>query len=204
MRPGGSAVGRPRLSGGLAFWRSGCRAAPAKLAAAGISLVEEAYLAGLCLVASTAVAATHHATSIDLDADFRRAPATGEPEAQQKARHLTQRAADAVESPGATEGGTESENALDLSESRKDGHAAANADKVGGWALQDSNSPTNPSGKQGVSGQAAQNAAHSVRRRSQRPPIVSSPQSLWLGRLSRSLFAARSSQLWERHRYRRD
>lgn len=100
-------------------------------------LMREYDLATVCrwIGNSPAVAATHYATSIDLDADFRRAAATGEPEAQQKA----QQSPDAGECRGVTEGGAQRENSPETSQNAGFGHALASADKVGEWAILDSN-----------------------------------------------------------------
>jgi hypothetical protein len=84
-----------------------------------------------------AEAATHCATSIDLDADFRRAVGLS-PEAQQKA----QQSAAVGAGQGPIPGQTGCEQTTKNREEATPGRLCATAAKIGAWAQQDSNTPT--------------------------------------------------------------
>lgn len=100
-------------------------------------LMREYDLATVCkwIGNSPAVAAQHYATSVDLDADFQRAAAKGPNDAQQKAQQ------------SAAEWGCQRETAEPADKAKTlentgfvaSGQPSSYGDKIGGWALQDSN-----------------------------------------------------------------
>jgi integrase len=87
---------------------------------------------------SPAVAARHYATSIDLDADFRRAAGFAE-QAQQNAQRKAQLQADSSESDAMTSTGVEREKGLKSRAKSNCDQPYAIQDNNVRWALQDSN-----------------------------------------------------------------
>jgi hypothetical protein len=100
-------------------------------------LMREYDLATVCrwIGNSPAVATKHHATSIDLDADFRRAIGLGPAETQQEA----QQSASADDEQGVTDETRDHADTPERPEQVTRKQLCATADTTAGWALQDSN-----------------------------------------------------------------
>ncbi len=104
-------------------------------------LMREYDLATVCrwIGNSPAVAAKHYATSVDLDADFRRAAGLDAGTAQHQAQQKAQQSAaegDEQQRTAKTVGSAEPQENRGFVAC---GPSSASADKSGGWALQDSN-----------------------------------------------------------------